>query len=158
MLSYLGHVLIKNRSGLVAGAVVSHADGTAERSCALRLPDCVPGRHPKTVAADKAYDTRDFVADCRIRNVTSHAAQHVTRCGGCAIDGRTTRHVGYDISQVIRKRIEEDFGWGKTVGRIRQTVHRGVRRVDRQFKLTMAASNLRRMARILFAQPQGTPS
>ena len=155
LLSYLGHILIENRSGLVVGAVVSHADGTAERAQALRLLDCTPGRHPKTVGADKAYDTRDFVADCRGRNVTPHVARHVKRWGGSAIDGRTTRHGGYEVSQVIRKRIEEHFGWGKTVGRIRQTVYRGLRRVDQQFKLTMAASNLCRMARILFAVPQG---
>ena len=81
-------------------------------------------------------------------------AQNEGRRGGSAIDGRTTRHAGYRISQVIRKRIEEHFGWGKTVGRIRQTVFRGIQRVDQQFKLTMTASNLTRMARILFAVPQ----
>lgn len=155
MMGYLGHILIENRSGLVVGAVASHADGMAERAQALRLLERTPGRHPKTVGADKAYDTRDFVADCRARNVTPHVARHVKRWGGSAIDGRTTRHGGYDISQVIRKRIEEHFGWGKTVGKIRQTVYRGLRRVDQHFKLTMAASNLTRMARILFAGPQG---
>ncbi len=154
-MAYLGHILIENRSGLVVGAVASHADGTAERSHALRLLECMPGRHPKTVGADKAYDTRNFVADCRKLNVTPHVARHVRRCGGSAIDGRTTRHGGYEVSQVIRKRIEEHFGWGKTVGKIRQTVYRGLRRVDQHFKLTMVASNLSRMARILCAVPQG---
>jgi transposase len=154
-LGYLGHILMENRSGLVVRAVASHADGTAERVHALRLLDAVPGRHPKTVGADRAYDTRDFVADCRKRNVTPHVARNVKRWGGSAIDGRTSRHGGYEVSQVIRKRIEEHFGWGKTVGRIRQTVYRGLRRVDQHFKLTMAASNLGRMARILFAVPQG---
>lgn len=155
VISYLGHILIENRSGLMVGAVVSHADGTTERAQALRLLERTPGRRPKTVGADKAYDTRDFVADCRARNITSHVARHVRRWGGSAIDGRTTRHGGYEVSQVIRKRIEEHFGWGKTVGRVRQTVYRGLRRVDQHFKLTMVASKLTRMARILFAEPQG---
>jgi transposase len=155
VLCYQGHVLMENRSGLVVGAVVSHADGMNERIHALRLLDSIPGRHAKTVGADKAYDTRDFVADCRARNITPHVARHERRWGGSAIDGRTTRHGGYGVSQTIRARIEEHFGWAKTVGRIRQTMYRGLRRVDHQFKLTMAASNLCRMARILFAVPQG---
>lgn len=150
----IGHILIENRSGLV-GAVASHADGIAERAQALGLLKCTPGRHSKTVGADKAYDTRDFVADCRARNITPHVARHGRRWGGSAIDGRTTRHGGYEISQVIRKRIEEHFGWGKTVGLIRQTVYRGLRWVDQHFKLTTVASNLTRMVRILFAVPQG---
>jgi transposase len=155
ILCYQGHVLMEHRSGLVVGAVVSHADGTAERSNALRLLDCVPGSHAKTVGADKAYDTRDFVTDCRTRKVTPHVSRNDGRRGGSAIDRRTSRHGGYEVSQVIRKRIEEHFGWGKTVGRIRQTVYRGLRRVDQHFKLTMIASNLSRMGRILFAVPQG---
>jgi len=155
VLSYQGHILMENRSGLVVGAVVTHADGTSEREAALRMLDTVAGNHPKTVGADKAYDTADFVACCRQRNITPHVAQNATRRGGSAIDGRTTRHAGYRLSQVIRKRIEEHFGWGKTVGRIRQTVFRGIRRVDQHFKLTMTASNLTRMARIMCAVPQG---
>jgi IS5 family transposase len=107
------------------------------------------------VGADKAYDTADFIAACRTRKVTPHVAQNEGRRGGSAIDGRTTRHAGYRLSQTIRKRIEEHFGWGKTVGRIRQTVFRGLQRVNQQVKLTMTASNLTRMARILFAVPQG---
>ena len=149
ILCYQGHILMENRSGLVVGAVVSHADGFAERANALRLLECVPGTHAKTVGADKAYDTHDFVNDCRARNVTPHVARNDARPGGSAIDDRTSRHEGYQISQVIRKRIEEHFGWGKTVGRIRQTVYRGIKRVDQHFKLTMIASNLTRMARIM---------
>lgn len=144
-----------NRSGLVVGAVVSYADGTGERAAALAMLDAVPGSQPRTVGADKAYDTADFIAACRSRKVTPHVAQNDGRCGGSGIDGRTTRHEGYRLSQVIRKRIEEHFGWGKTVGKIRQTVFRDIRRVDQHFKLTMTASNLTRMARILFAVPQG---
>ena len=155
ILCYQGHALMENRHGLVVSAVVTHADGTGERTAALAMLDTVPANHA-TVGADKAYDTADFVAACRSRNVTPHVAQNDGRRGGSAIDGRTTRHVGYRLSQIVRKRIEEHFGWGKTVGRIRQTVFRGLRRVDQQFKLTMTASNLTRMARILFAGPQGT--
>lgn len=155
ILCYQGHALMENRNGLVVGAVVTHADGTGERKAALAMLDTIPGSQPRTVGADKAYDTADFIADCRERKVTPHVAQNDSRRGGSAIDGRTTRHPGYRLSQTIRKRIEEHFGWGKTVGRIRQTVFRGLQRVDLHFKLTMAASNLTRMARILFAVPQG---
>lgn len=154
LMSYQGHILMEHRSGLVVGAIVTHADGFGERAAALRMLDAIPGKHAKTVAADKAYDTRDFVDACRKRGVTPHVASHSTRWGGSAIDGRTTRHAGYAVSQVIRKRIEEHFGWGKTIGRIRQTVYRGIRRVDQQFKLTMTASNIVRLARMLSAAPQ----
>jgi len=156
-LCYQGHALMENRSGLVVGAVVTHANGTGERKAALAMLDCVPGSQSKTVGADKAYDTADFVAACRERKVPPHVAQNERRWRGSGIDARTTRHADYRLSQIIRKHIEEHFGWGKTVGRIRQTVFRGLQRVDQQFKLTMAASNLTRMARILFAVPQGAP-
>jgi transposase len=158
ILAFQGHVLMENRSGLVVGAMVTHADGLGERAAALAMLDTVPGTHPKTVAADKAYDTRDFIAACRRRRVTPHVAANDTRNGGSAIDGRTTRHPGYAISQTIRKRIEEHFGWGKTVGRIRQTVYRGLKRVDQHFKLTMTASNIVRMARMLGRPPLGASS
>ncbi len=148
VLCYQGHVLMENRSGLVVGALVTHAGGHGERTAALAMLETVPGKHLKTLAADKAYDTRDFVAACRDRRVTPHVASNTIRIGGSAIDGRTTRHGGYAISQTIRKRIEEHFGWGKTIGHIRQTVYRGIRRVDQQFKLTMTASNIVRMARL----------
>ena len=155
VLCYQGHVLMENRSGLVVSAVVTHADGKGERAAALAMLGTVPGQHPKTLGADKAYDVRDFVQACRERGVTPHVARNVTHIGGSAIDGRTTRHSSYGVSQVIRKRIEEHFGWGKTIGRIRQTVYRGIKRVDQHFKLTMTASNIVRMARILTAMPQG---
>jgi hypothetical protein len=135
--------------------VVTHANGTNERAAALAMLDTVPGIGPKSVGADKAYDTQDFIDACRGRNVTPHVACNDTRRGGSAIDGRTTRHGGYQLSQTIRKRIEEHFGWGKTVGRIRQTVYRGLRRVDQHFKLTMTASNILRIARMPGAVPQG---
>ncbi len=136
---------MENRSGLVVGAVVSHTDGFRERASALRLLDRVPGRRAKTLGTDKGYDMRDFVRDYRTRKVTPHVARNDAHQGGSAIDGRTSRDAGYGISQVIRKRIEEHFGCGKTVGRIRQTAYRGIKRVDQQFKLTMLASNLTRM-------------
>ena len=154
ILGYQGHVLMENRSGLVVSAVVTHADGFGERTAALAMLDTLPGKGPRTLGADKAYDMRDFIAGCRKRGVTPHVASNVTHQGGSAIDGRTTRHAGYRVSQVVRKRIEEHFGWGKTVGRIRQTVYRGIKRVDQHFKLTMTASNIVRMARILVSIPQ----
>jgi hypothetical protein len=89
ILCYQGHILMENRSGLVVGAVVSHADGFGERASALRLLDCVPGRHAKTLGADKGCDMRDFVRDCRTRKVTPHVARNDTHQGGSAIDGRT---------------------------------------------------------------------
>jgi len=159
ILCYQGHVLMENRSGLVVGAVVTQADGKGERAAALAMLDTVPGERRKTLGADKAYDTKDFVAACRKRNVTPHLAVYDNRAhGGSTIDARTTRHPGYELSQAARKRIEEHFGWGKTVGRIRQTVFRGIRRVDQHFKLTMTASNIVRIARILTAVPQGAAS
>jgi IS5 family transposase len=155
IMAFQGHVLMENRSGLVVCAVVTHADGLGERAAALTMLDTLPGRRPRTIAADKAYDTRDFIDACRQRRVTPHVAANDTRIGGSAIDGRTTRHSGYAVSQTIRKRIEEHFGWGKTIGRIRQTLYRGLRRVDQHFKLTMTASNIVRMARMFSATPQG---
>jgi transposase len=155
VMAFQGHVLMENRSGLVVGAVVTHADGLGERAAAVGMLDTLPGAHRKTLAADKAYDTRDFIDACRQRRVTPHVASNDTRNGGSAIDGRTTRHAGYAISQTIRKRIEEHFGWGKTIGHIRQTLYRGLQRVDQHFKLTMTASNLVRMARILDGLPHG---
>lgn len=155
ILCYQGHVLMENRSGLVVSAVVTHADGYGERHAALAMLDALPAGKRRSLGADKAYDSADFVAACRQRRVTPHVACNDTRIGGSAIDGRTTRHAGYRLSQIVRKRIEEHFGWGKTVGRIRQTVFRGLRRVDQHFKLTMTASNLMRLARMLMAVPPG---
>ena len=156
ILCYQGHVLMENRSGLVVGAVVTHANGKAERQAAVALLERVPGSARKTIGGDKNYDTKDFVAQCRSRKITPHLAVHDTRSyGKSTIDARTTRHRSYEISQVARKRIEEHFGWAKTVGRIRQTVYRGLSRVDQHFKLTMTASNLVRMARIMSVAPDG---
>jgi transposase len=154
ILCYQGHALMENRSGLVVDAMVTHADGHGERAAALAMLDRMPGAGRKTLGADKAYDTGDFVADCRERGVTPHVAMNVKRSGGSAIDGRTARHEAYQISQWIRKRIEEHFGWGKTVGAMRQTLFRGLRRVDQHFRITMLASNIVRMARMPGVVPE----
>lgn len=157
ILCYQGHVLMENRNGLVVSAVVTQADGFGERRAALAMLDAVSDSGRRSVGADKAYDTTDFVAACRKRNVTPHVAANETRRGGSAIDARTTRHPGYRLSQIVRKRIEEHFGWGKTIGRLRQTTFRGLQRVDQQFKLTMTASNLMRLARMPGVVPAGVP-
>lgn len=155
ILCYQGHVLMENRSGLVTSAVVTHATGSGERAAALAMLDVLPKGRARTLGADKGYDTSGFVAACRERNVTPHIARNDARQGGSAIDARTTRHPGYAVSQIMRKRIEEHFGWAKTIGHIRQTVYRGIRRVDQHFKLTITASNLVRIARMSIAAPQG---
>ncbi len=146
-LCYAGHILIENRHGLVVNAMVNTANGHAEREAAKAMLV----RHPraKTLGADRAYDTHDFVAALRSTEVTPHVAQNLNRRGGSAIDARTTRHEGYDISQCIRKRVEEPFGWGKTVGPIRQTKFRGRLRVAFQFVMTMAGYNLILLRRLL---------
>lgn len=143
-LCYAGHVLMENRHGLVVDAVLSAANGSAEREAALEMVARRPAPRV-TLGADKAYDTFDFVERTRALGVTPHVAQNITRRGGSAIDERTTRHAGYALSQVIRKRIEEVFGWGKTVGPLRKTKLRGLARVGFQMLLTMAGFNLIRM-------------
>jgi transposase len=152
-LSYGGQVLMENRSGLVAHARLVPATGTAERDTAVAMLEEVPGTGRITVGADKAYDTRGFVAQLRELNVTPHVAQNEARAGGSAIDARTTRHGGYKVSQHIRKRIEECFGWGKTIGGLRQTKYRGTGKVDFQFVLTMTAYNLVRLRNLLKPAP-----
>lgn len=133
---------MENRTGLVISAVVTHVDGHAGLHAALAMLDTLPTGKRRSVGADEAYDSADCVAACRQRRGTPHLACNDSRSGGCAIDGRTTCHGSYRLSQIVRKRIEEHFGWGKTVGMVRQTVFRGLRRVDQHFKLTMTASNL----------------
>ena len=155
ILCYQGHVLMENRNGLVVSAVVSHADGFGERQAANAMLDTVSAGARRSVAADKACDTADFVAACRERGVTPHVACNDTRRGGSSIDGRTTRQNSYRTSQIIRKRNDEHFGRGKTFVRIRQTVFHGLWRVDMRFKLTMTASNAMRIARMPLALPCG---
>jgi len=119
-LAYQGHVLMENRHGLVVDARLTQADGYAERSAALEMLGELPGSHRVTLGADRGYDTRDFVAGCRELGVTPHVAQNTTNRSS-RIDERTTRHPGYGPSQRTRKRIEEIFGWMKTVGLMRKT-------------------------------------
>lgn len=144
-LSYMGHTVMENRNGLIVKAAASHATGKAEREVAADLLAELPGMKKRTVGADKNYDTAGFVADCRAMNVTPHVARNDNRAGGSAIDGRTSRHTGYKVSQRSRKRVEEPFGWGKSVGLIRQMKVRGLSKVNSVFMLTMIGWNLTRM-------------
>jgi IS5 family transposase len=148
-LAYQGHVLMEHRHGLVVNAQLTQASGTAERETALALL----GQPKKrvTLAADKAYDTQGFVADLRARRVTPHLAQNDKRRGGSAIDQRTTRHPGYGVSQRKRKRVEEIFGWLKTVALLRKTRHRGLKLVGWIFKFATAAYNLVRIRNLQLA-------
>jgi transposase len=148
-LAYCGNVMIENRNGLVVDAQLLKCSGTAERDAARMMIGSLQGAAPVTVGADKGYDTKDFVKDLRGMNATPHVAQNLKRPGGSAIDGRTTRHAGYQISQRKRKRIEEVFGWLKTVGLLRKTRHRGRFRVGWVFTFAATAYNLVRMRNLL---------
>lgn len=148
-LAYCGNVLIENRNGLVVDTELLQCNGTVERDAAMLMVERVDGNKRITVAADKAYDTRDFVSEMRGMNVTPHVSQNIKRSGGSAIDGRTTRHAGYQVSQRKRKRIEEVFGWIKTVGTLRKTRHRGLETVRWIFTFTATAYNLVRMRNLM---------
>jgi transposase len=143
-LSYSGHVLTENRNGLAVDVAVLQATGTAEREAALAMAAEIPGDQRVTMGGDKNYDTADLVADARRLNVTPHVAQNNKRRRS-AIDKRTTRHAGYQISQQKRKRVEEVFGWLKTVGGFRKLRHRGLDRVEWMFTFAVAAYNLVRL-------------
>lgn len=150
-MALLGHALMENRSGLVMATTITIAGGTAERDAALSMIGNVGRLNQRlTLGADKAYDTAEFVADLRDLNVTPHVAQNDTNRKS-AIDGRTTRHEGYAVSMRARKRIEEVFGWMKTVGLFRKTRHKGTQRVGWMFQFTAAAYNLVRMRTLLAA-------
>lgn len=145
-MSFAAHVLTENRNGLVMVSTVTEADGFAERdAAATMLAQVAPRKRRITVAADKNYDTKGFVKEARTMKVTPHVAQNTERNGGSAIDGRTTRHKGYAVSQRFRKRIEEVFGWLKTTGQFRQTRYRGVTKINWYFTLAVTAYNLVRM-------------
>ncbi len=145
----MGHALMENRNGLVVGAVATRASGHAERLAALALIEPHAERpRPVTLGADKGYDSGDFVMELREQMVTPHLAQNQSGRRS-AIDGRTTRHPGYAISLRIRKRIEEVFGWVKTVAGLRKMHHRGLPKVDWQFTLAMAAYDLVRLPKLL---------
>jgi len=153
-LSYNGNLLTENRNGFIITTEVFQAKGTAERDAALVMLEQIPGGHRITVGADKAYDTRNFVSECRNMKVTPHVAQNTKRSGGSAIDGRTARHKGYEVSQKKRKRIEECFGWLKTIALMRKVRHRGIEKVGWVFTFAAAAYNLVRMRKLL-ASPVG---
>jgi len=147
-LVFIGHALMENRNGLVVGAVATRASGHAERLAALALIEPHGERPRVTLGADKGYDSADFVMELREQTVTPHVAQNQSGRHS-AIDGRTTRHPGYAISQRIRKRIEEAFGWAKTVAGLRKMRHRGLPKIDWQFTLAMAAYDLVRLPKML---------
>ena len=148
-LAYAGHLLMENRSGLIVDALLTQATGTAERDAAIAMLNDIPTRRRITLGADKAYDTSDFVAGLRAMKVTPHVAMNITEYRGSNIDGRTTRHAGYEISQTIRKRIEEANGWIKTTGGMARTLHRGLARVSEAFRLRVVAYDLVRLPKLL---------
>lgn len=138
--SFLGHVVTDNRHGLVVNVQATQANGTAERDAATVMLDELTVRKKRiTVGADKANDTRGFVRACRGIDVTPHVAQNLTCISGSAIDSRTTRLIGYEISERKRKCVEQCFGWAKVIGPMRQVMVRGLDKVDQVFTLTMAA-------------------
>jgi hypothetical protein len=148
-LSYNGDLLIENRNGLIVNAELLQANGRAERDAALVMLEQLGGNGRVTVGGDKGYDTAEFVDQCRHMNVTPHVAQNTARPGGSAIDARTTRHAGYDLSQKKRKRIEECFGWLKDIALMRKLKHRGLFKVGWSFTFAAAAYNLVRMRKLI---------
>jgi hypothetical protein len=155
-LAYLGHLLIENRHGLIADAMATIADGTAERDAATLMVHDQWQRAPwrrRTLGADKSYDTCGFIELMRELGTTPHVTQNLTRSGGSALDGRTTRHEGYAKSQHARPRIEPAFGWLKTIAWIRKVKLRGLANVDWLFVFASAAFNLIRLPKLL---PQTT--
>jgi len=148
VLGYMGHLMIENRNGLIVDAELTQADGYAERSTAAQMLKRAPKRaRRRTVGADKAYDTAGFVADAREAGFTPHVAQNTTNRRS-AIDRRTTRHGGYQVSQRIRKRVEEPFGWIKTIAAGRKLRHKGRARNRAAFLISAAAYNLVPIARL----------
>jgi IS5 family transposase len=156
-LCYMGHALMENRNGLAVGGTVTEANGTAERRASEAMLKAKAKRSRRiTVGEDKAYDTSDHVASLRKMNVTPHVAQNdsLTKTGkhrASAIDARTTRHVGYRISQTCRKMTECIFGWGKQHGTMRKTKHRGLAKVASGFMLNLIAYNLIRIPKLIAA-------
>jgi transposase len=147
-LCFAGHVLMENRNGLVVDVVITRATGTAERDTGLEMLEKVPGLQRITVGADKGYDTQDFITQCRDLNVTPHVACRKWT----VLDKRTTRHAGYQLSQRVRKRVEEIFGWIKTVGGGRKLRYKGVERNQLWAEFTTAAYNLVRMAKLVVVE------
>jgi hypothetical protein len=148
-LAFQANVLMENRNGLIVDTEVVKASGTAEREAALAMVDRLPPtKRRRTLAGDKNYDTRELVDELRERNITPHVAQNDTNRRS-AIDGRTTSHPGYALSQRKRKLVEQGFGWQKTTGLMRKLRHRGVELVGWMYAFTSAAYNLIRMRTLL---------
>jgi IS5 family transposase len=151
-LSYMAHALMENRHGLVVDAETTQATGTAEREAALKM-----GRRNlaagDTLGADKGYDTKEFVGGLEVHGIKPHIAQNITARRGSAVSGEVSAEPGYEISQRIRKRIEQVFGWGKTVGQLRKTKLRGLANLAAQSLLTFAAYNLVRLRKLLCLRP-----
>lgn len=148
-LCFAEHVLMENRNGLIVDMMVAPSVGVTEPEAALELMSRALPTGRITVGADKGYDTKDFVRECREMDVTPHVAQHVNARRSSALDQRTARHPGYQVSQVVRRRIESIFGWKKTVGGCRKSRYRGVERTGFFATMAAAAYNLIRMTRLL---------
>src|SRR5499425_3250126 len=147
-LSYLGHVMMENRNGLLVQTFLTEANGRAERDAALLMAEAIPGCQRVTLGGDKNYDTQEFVRELRGMNITPHIAQNDNNRRS-AIDPRTTRHVGYAVSQRKRKRVEQSFGWMKMVGMLRKVKLRGMDKVGWLFTFTGAAYNLCRLRNLM---------
>jgi IS5 family transposase len=154
-LAFSAHVLMENRNGLCANIHLVEATGVAEREQALAMiqEERNQGRQPKTLGADKGYDSAQLVEQLRSEGVTPHIAQNISGRRGSNVDGRTTRHEGYAISQRCRKKVEEIFGWMKTVGGFRKTRYRGMRRTGLWAYLVAAAYNMVRMTKLMEMTP-----
>ena len=152
-LAYLGHALTENRHGFAVAATLTHATGTAEREAALAMMDQTADLNPawtqrRTLGGDKNYDTAAFVADCRARNITPHVAQNTRRPGGSAIDGRTSRHAGDEISQTKRQMAERIHAWPKTWSTMRRAMVRGLDRMKAQYQMALTGGNLLRLVNL----------
>jgi hypothetical protein len=152
---YRGHALTENRHGFAVVATLTHATGTAEREAALMMIDqsAAKDQDPactrrRTLGADKNYDTAEFVAECRARNVTAHVAQNTRRAGGSAIDARTTRYEGYAISQTKRQMAERIHAWPKTWSTMRRAMVRGLERMKAQYQMAITGGNLLRLVNL----------
>jgi hypothetical protein len=147
-LSYWGHVMMENRNGLLVQTFLTEANGRAERDAALLMAEAIPGGRRVTLGGDKNYDTQEFVRELRGMNITPHVAQNDTNRSS-AIDQRTTRQAGYEVSQQKRKRVEQSFGWMKMVGALKKVKLRGIDKVGWLFTFTGAAYNLCRLRNLM---------
>jgi transposase len=147
-LSYMGHVLMENRNGLLVQTFLTEASGRAERDAAMLMAEAIPAGKRVTLGGDKNYDTREFVRELRGMNITPHVAQNRTKRRS-AVDERTTRHAGYEVSQRKRKRVEQSFGWMKMIGMLKKVKLRGIDKVGWLFTFTGAAYNLCRLRNLM---------